>query len=205
MATVITSPADIVNLALSRIGVAERVGSIFEGSRESKVAIDVYSQTRDELLRNGDYDFSKRIINMTLLKQAPDGGYFPPNPWNGTLNPPPPWRFAYAYPDSCIKIRAVKPAPQFIMDFDPQPKVFSLQNDNYFTPPQKVILCNVPDAMLVFTAQVTDPTVFDADFVEAFAAALGRRLAPVLKGMDAVKLAAVDEVQATAVAQSNQG
>jgi len=205
MTSIITSPADMINLALGRIGYGDRIGSIYEGSKAAKQAIDIYSQTRDELLREGDYGFAERNVSMTLLKQAPAGGYFPPNQWNGMNNPPPPWAFEYQYPSSCLKVRAVKPVPLFVQNFDPQPNVFAVENDNFFTPPQKVILCNIPNAMLVFTGQITDPTTWEADFISAFAAELGLRLAPVLANMDAAKFEAADAAQAEARADAEEG
>ncbi len=205
MVAIISSPADMVNLAAGRIGFADRIGSIYEGSKLAKQAMDIYSQTRDEMLRAVDYGFAEQNIQLTQLKAAPDGGYFPPNLWDGTVNPPPPWIFTYAYPDTCLKVRSIKPIPLFVMNFDPQPNVFTIQNDNYYTPSRKVILCNVPDAMGVITGQITDPTRWEVDFIEAFAAELGRRLAPVLANMDAAKFAAADAAQATAVAAAQEG
>lgn len=205
MAAIISTPADVVNLALSRIGQADRIGSIYEGSKAAKAAIDVYSQTRDELLRDGDYGFAERNVAASLLKFAPPDGYFPPNLWDGTLYPPTPWLYEYAYPDDCLKVRSVKPQPLFVMNFDPQPNVFRIENDKYYTPSRKVILCNVENAMLVYSAQVTDPTVWEADFIEMFAAALGRKMAPVLATMDVAKFEAADEAQAHAIAATTQG
>ena len=205
MATVIVSPADVVNLALAGIGRRDRIGSIYEGSAGAKAALDLYSQTRDEMLRSVDYGFAERNVNMELLKSANAGGYFPPNQWNGTVNPPPGYLFSYAYPDDCLKVRAIKSQPLFTLDYDPQPVVFKIENDNYFTPSRKVILCNIESAQMVYTAQITDPTRWEADFVAAFAAELGRRLAPTLANMDAAKFAAAVAGQATAVAERTEG
>lgn len=200
----ITSPADAVNLALRRIGYKGRVGNLFEGSAAAKDALDIYAQTRDELLRKGDWGFAERNLNMALLKSAPVGGYIPPNVWTPAF-PPLPWRFEYAYPGDCLDVRAIKAEALFVIDFDPQPVTFTIANDNTFAPPQKVILCNVPNAILTYTGQVTDPTTWEADFVEAFSAALGRRLAPALVGMEAAKLIVSDEQASSSVAQSVQG
>jgi hypothetical protein len=205
MSAVVTSPEDVVNLALTRIGYTMRVVNMFEGSPQANAALNVYSQTRDEMLRAVDYGFAERNVNLELLKQAPVTGYFPPNQWNGANNPPPPWVFEYTYPADCLKVRSVKPVPLFVIDFDPQPNVFAVENDNYYTPSRKVILCNVEDAQLVYTGQVTDPTLWEDDFVEALAAALGRRLAPVLKDLNVAKFAAGDEAQAAATAEGRQG
>ncbi len=206
MALALSSPSDIVNLTLTRIGFkGDRVGNLYEGSMVAKLALDIYAQTRDEMLRGGDWGFAERNVNMTLLKTANVGGYFPPNQWDGNVNPPPPWLFEYAYPDDTLKVRAIKPAPLFVMNFDPQPVVFSIENDKYFTPSRKVILCNVPDAMLVYTGQVTDPQLWEADFVESFSAELGLRLAPTLANMDMAKMEAADAAQSKAKADMTQG
>lgn len=200
----ITSPADVVNVALQRIGYKGRVGNLFEGSTAAKDALDIYAQTRDEILRSGDWGFAERNLNMEMLKAAPPGGYVPPNVWT-PASPPLPWLFEYAYPDDCLDVRAIKASELFVIDFDPQPIVFTVANDNTFDPPKKVILCNVPTAILTYTGQVTDPSTWEADFVEAFAATLGRRLAPALVGMEAAKLIVADEQASTAKAAAVQG
>lgn len=206
MALALSSPADILNLTLTRIGYkGPRVGTLYEGSAAAMLALDIYAQTRDEMLRDGDWGFAERNVNMTLLKQAPAGGYFPPNQWDGTVNPPPPFLFEYAYPDDCLKVRSVKQAPLFVMNFDPQPVVFAVENDKYFTPSRKVILCNVRDAQLVYTGQVTDPQLWETDFVEAFSAELGFRLSPTLANLDVTKFEAADAAQAKAKADSTEG
>lgn len=204
MVASITSPADVVNVALQRIGYKGRVGNLFEGSAAAKDALDIYAQTRDELLRKGDWGFAERNVSPPLLKFAPAGGYTPPNVWTPAF-PPLPWRFEYAYPDDCLDVRALKAASIFVMEFDPQPAVFTIANDNALAPPKKVILCNIADAILTYTGQVTDPSLWEADFVEAFAAALGRRLAPALVGMEAAKLIVSDEQASNAIALSVQG
>lgn len=204
MAASVTSPADLVNVALQRIGYKGRVGNLFEGSAAAKDALDIYAQTRDEILRKGDWGFAERNVALALLKSAPADGYTPPNVWTPAF-PPLPWRFEYLYPDDCLDVRAVKPQSMFVMDFDPQPILFTIANDGALVPPRKVILCNVADALLTYTGQVTDPASWEADFVEAFAAALGRRLAPSLVGMEAARLIVADEQMSTAVALSVQG
>lgn len=205
MAFVITSPSGMINLALARIGKKDFIGNLYEGSEAARVALRIYSETRDEMLRAFDWGFAERNINMTLLKSAPVGGYFPPNVWNPATNPPPPWAFEYGYPSDCLKVRSVKPVPMFVQNFDPQPNVFSVENDNALNPAQKVILCNVPSAMLVYTGQVTDPLTWEADYVDALAGKLGLRLAPALANMDAAKLEASDAAQSTAVAEAEEG
>lgn len=199
-----TSPADVVNVALARIGYKLRVGSLYDGSLASSKALDIYAQTRDELLRQNDWQFAERNVALTLLKAAPPGGYVPPNGWTSAF-PPLPWLFEYDYPTDCLKVRSLKPTSIFVPNFDPQPNVYGLANDNSYTPAAKVILCNVPSAILTYTGQVTDPATWEADFGEGVAAALGRRLSPVLSGLDVTKLAAADEQASINTAELEEG
>lgn len=206
MVASLSNPAALANYALVRMGFKQRVGSLFDGSEAGKQLLDIYSQTRDELLREGEFGFAERDVNMTLLKSAPIGGYIPPNYWNSSTNPPPPWLYEYAYNDDVLKVRAIKQQPFFVMNFNPQPVVYRVLNDNSYTPAQRVIVCNVPSAILTYTAQVTDPETWSVDFVEAFAASLARRL-PALNmgGAEGVKMEAADEQQEIMIAKGQQG
>jgi hypothetical protein len=199
------SPADIVNQALARIGYKLRVGSLFDGSLAAKKALDIYVQTRDALLRDGDWPFAERNVAGTLLKSAPVGGYIPPNGWNPATNPPIPWLYELAWPADCLKVRAVKPTPIFVPNFNPQPNIFTVLNDNAFAPPQRVICCNVTSAIIVYTGQVTDPTTFPSDFVSLFADALGEGLSPLLASLDVMKIKAAEMQSDEGKAMMEQG
>ncbi len=199
----VQSPADAVNAALVRLGYRLRVGSLFDGSDAAKNALDVYAQTRDELLRQNDWGFAERNIAATLLKSAP-AAYVPPTVWNPALNPPLPWRFEYVYPGDCLKVRAVKPTPIFLPDYDPQPFVFSVINDNLLNPPAKAIVCNAANAILVYTGQVTDPITWEADFTEAFIDALAEVMAP-STNPEMLKLLVPASAQTQAIAEREQG
>lgn len=124
----VSTPADVLNLTLRRIGYKLRVSNLYDGSEAATAALDIYAQTRDDLLRDGDWDFAQRNITMTLLKAAPSGGYFPPNLWNETDYPPWPWLYSYTYPSDCLKVRKVKAAPMFMVNMSPQPSNYSVVN-----------------------------------------------------------------------------
>lgn len=206
MSTVITTVEDVVNLALGRIGYDGRIGSIYEGSRAAKKSLDIYGQTRDDMLRDSNWPFASRTITATLLKSAPAGGYIPPNGWNPANHPPQPWSFEYEYPSDCLEARACKPSALFVPNFAPQYYPFAVANDANYTPARRVILSNVASALLIYCAQVTDPSQWPPDFIEAFAAALGQRLAPdLMKSLDMAKLEAADSAAETAEADRRQG
>jgi hypothetical protein len=199
------SPADVTNAALVRIGYRLRVGSLFDGSLAAKKALDIYAQTRDELLRQNDWYFAEGNVILTLQKQAPAGGYVPPTIWNPATNPPLPWLYQYAYPQDALKIRAVKGQPLFIPSMDPNYNNFDTPNDNTLNPPAKVIVCNVANAVGVYTRQVTDPSNWDSDFGEALVAAYARRLIPGLGNPELLKIAAPDEMQQQQIAETTLG
>ena len=203
MAASVSSPADVVNLALARIGYKLRISDLYDGSAPAKVALTVYAQTRDELLSDGNWEFAERNTPGVLLKQAPVGGYIPPTVWTSAY-PALPWMYSYQFPSDALKVRAVKTTPLFGFNPDPQAQLYSIDNDNGFAPPQRVVLCNLANAIIVYTGQVTDPTTWDVAFVEAMAAAVGRRMAPQLVGLDGAKLAASDEQVEGQIARMTQ-
>lgn len=193
MTVSIQTPADLANNALTRLGYRLRVGTLVDGSNQSQVILQVYGQTRDEMLRNFDYDFARRTISLVLLKSAPPGGYFPPDTWNPATMPPAGFLFEYVYPSDCVKIRNLVPQPSFVVNMNPEPIDWTEFNDNGYTPPKRTIVTNVESAIATYSGRVTDPTNWDVAFSEAFAAALARRIGPSLVSLDAAKAEGADE------------
>lgn len=200
MAVSTSTPADLANNAITRLGFKTRVGSLLDGGPAATAFLQVYGQTRDDLLRNFDYDFALRMVTGTLLKSAPVGGYFPPNLWDPTVNPPIGWLYEYAFPSDALKIRNIKPQPAFNVNANPLPVDWTEYNDNNYTPTRRTILTNTPSAIIAYTGRITDPTVWDVAFTEALAAALARRVGPSLVGLEPAKAEAQDEQ--VSVAQS---
>lgn len=196
------SPADVVNISLARMGYKKRISNLYDGSEAASRALDIYAQTRDDMLRDGQWPFCHREVVASLLKTGPEN-YFD-SPWDATTMPPRPWRYEYTYPDDCLKVRQIKGQPGFAFNPSPTPVLWSVLNDNGYSPPRRVIVANVPDAILVYAGQVTDPTQWPADFVDAVAAELARRLKPGLLGQ-LTQMDMVDTAQSVASASSEQG
>lgn len=205
MASALQDIASVVNVALVKIGWKQGIGDLRDGSAAASLALDIYSQTRDELLRKTTWGFAERNIVLTLLKSAPAGGYVPPIVWNPTDYPPQAYWYEYAYPDDCLLIRAVKPSVVFVPNFDPTPNVFSIANDNAFAPPRRVILTNVANALAVYTGQIGNPSTWDVGFAEALIDELGKRLAPALTGLEAAKMESVAAANSSSRAAVEQG
>ncbi len=208
MTAVFTTPEDLVNDALVRIGWrGPRVGSLYDGSEPAKVALDLYGQTRDQLLRNGNWSFAQRDASLAATKTAPAGGYVTA-PWTNAY-PPVPWQYQYDYPGDCLKIRSIKKPPLFIPEWEPKNVNYDVFNDNSDTDAVvKAIIADVgPTILIVYTGQVVDPTNWEASFCETFSAELARRMAPRLANLQTAQLAGADEAitMAAATGPTQQG
>jgi hypothetical protein len=169
MAASVTSPADAVNLALRRIGYQLRVGHLYDGSKAANNALDIYAQTRDALLRDGDWGFAQATTAAVASGQAA----------------PTPWAVSYQYPADCLRVRNLI-AAAFDAN-DPLPVLWEIATDAVAG---TVILTNEANAKLVYTRQVTNPALWDPLFVETFADELAKGLAPVLASLEAEKVPA---------------
>ncbi|MEI6282504.1 MAG: hypothetical protein WCP82_07290 [Alphaproteobacteria bacterium] len=179
MSAVLTTPVDICNAALGKLGAGIRLGSLLDGSVAGKIALDTYGQTRDKLLRDGNWGFARRDAVMVLLKSAPAGGYAV-TAWNSVTHPPLPWKYAYRYPADCLKVRSIRRTPVFLPEFDPQPVVFDTPNTVVVATEQKVIVTQVASAVLTYTGQVVDPALWEASFVQVMVDAMAEIFAPTL-------------------------
>ncbi len=183
-----SSPEDIVNIALAKVGYKLRVGSLTtEGTLHAKKALDIYAQTRDALLRAGDFGFSKQIIAATATGQPP----------------PFPWSAEYAYPQTCLKVRQIFDASYVAAPNDPLPYDWEIGNNSLGN---RVVWCDARGATFVVTSQITNPVQWDTLFVRMFADDLARTLVPVLMGGgDMIKPLTDEQQVATQAAESTVG
>lgn len=178
MVASVQNPADMVNLALARIGSKHSIGDIFDGSMESNIALNVYSQTRDAVLMTNDWDFAQKIVLA-----AATGG-----------TPPSNWTNEYTYPADCLRIRSIYNSVYLADKNNPLPTRWKL-GDSVVN--NKVVWCNVASATFIYTAQVTNPLYWGSLFVDMFSVELGKTLALALGVQDAGKM--MLEVEKTAV------
>lgn len=199
-----TTAVDIVNLALTRIKYTTPIGSFFEGSTASRVAVQVYAQTRDALFSSKDWEFLRKEVSLgNPVKTAPAGGYGA-TPWDPTTNPVVPWIYEYFYPADCIEIRSLRPTPVFIPEFAPQFTRFVTAFDS----PNKVVLTNLYQPLANITARVVDPDEWqDAMFTETLIDALAVQFEKHFGDGDPnkINLAERDTAQAMAVADTRRG
>lgn len=168
MAVSIRYPEDVINLALVDIGYKRLIGSVYDGSDAANLALNIYSETRDEVLRGYDWGFAEKIVPGVVAAS--------PAPF--------PWSVAYNYPADCIKIRNIFNAAHAGDPNNPLPVLYTVAND---PTAGKVILTNVTVATLVYTGQITNPQFWEPGFISVLTLKLSKRLAPALAELEALK------------------
>lgn len=187
------SEVDICNLALGNLGDDATVASLDppEGSAQADHCARFYPMARDLVLDAHRWGFATRRISLALL----------------SMTPPSSWRYAYALPGDALNLVSVL-APDALDDnsvgvpafagygcvpveqpgnYTPQPFVTEIADDG--TP---VLYTDQEDAVLRYTARVTDPSTFPPTVVQGIAVLLASMLAgPVLKGETGIKAAAL--------------
>ena len=177
------SEVDICNLALGHLGDTATVSSINppEGSIQAEHCQRFYYPARDALLEMHSWGFATKRVTLALLSTT----------WTE-------WQYAYAVPSDAINLIAVMP-PDATSDYSvginymfsqtglpmvaggiyqPQPYSWEIQADG-----SQIIYTNQENAVLRYTAQITDTTQFSPLFVISLTYLLASYLAgPVIKG-----------------------
>lgn len=180
------SEVDICNLALGNLGDIANVSSIDppEGSAQAQLCAQFYPIARDSLLEMHTWGFCTMRANLPLLQDL-----------SGQQTQ---WQYIYQAPSNVLNYIAVLDqnamddySQQFPMAYT---QVGLVNNGQGLYTPQdfvveslvdgtQVIYTNQDNAMLRYTAKVTDPTKFTPLFVEALSHYLSAKLAgPLLKG-----------------------
>lgn len=182
------SPVDICNAALDQISARATVTSIdpSDGTQAADICARHYQPCMDSLFRSALWNCARfqTPAGLTLLKaragtpENPDG--------TTTPNPPMPWMYEYACPSAPYMLRGryivpivqtgtgttpplmtgpVTILPAFAAG-DIIPFIVGTDVDKSGNI-QRVILTNQPDAQMVYTARIDDPTLWDPEFRQA--------------------------------------
>lgn len=190
----------IVNMALAEIRARTNVTSInpSDGTKAGDLAALMYQPRFDGLARAAHWNCLKWQASLTLAKAASGT---PENPTGADPQPPAPWQYEYAWPSSpfCLKPRYIVPpinsagGVPFLTNLGLMQPPLSLRSAIPFTVSAdsdadgnavKVILTNIAQASLVYTARITDPNLWDSNFVEAFVMVLSAWFAEPITGSD---------------------
>jgi hypothetical protein len=181
----------ICNLALSRMGSVSGIQSLdttVDTSTEAAQCAIWYPQDRDALLTDWPWNWTR---GSAVLAQV-----------NTTYPATPEWQYSYRYPVDCLSaIRVVptcppQPAPGTIPqttgiggpyqvfqdrwwkrpEGEPWPWSFNVESDSV----GRLIVTDLPNAVLLYTRALSDPTQFGTDFVDLLAWRLAMDLAVAL-------------------------
>lgn len=166
------APEDLLNQALLQIGwQGKPIADIYEGSKQSRAGLEIYGETRDEVLAQRDWPFALREVALAASGQIP----------------PSPWANEFTYPSDCLRVRGVRPGPLVptgtpAREFDPQPVLWRPWNDNRPTTPIRAILCDLSVAVLIYTGRVTSPVTWEPEYTRTLVDRLAMKLAFKLAG-----------------------
>lgn len=149
---------EICNVALSRVG-AGSIQSLTEATREARACRTHYELARDAALRDHDWPFARKRADLAVLTETVDD-----------------WDYVYQYPADCVAARLILN----VASVDPKDRIPFEVGVNA-AKSSRVILTDEEDAILVYTALVSNTVVYDALFVDALAWRLAAELAVPLR------------------------
>lgn len=149
-----TSPVDVCNIALKRLG-TDAIVAFDEGSSRADLCAQLYQPTVDRMLREHEFNFAQIRVTLAPLATAPDWGYVK----------------AYAYPTKpyCLKVNATDP---FDAEYDVENAINSAGDIT-----GKVIVTDESQLSIRYTGRIEDVAQWDASFVDAVAMSLAAQMA----------------------------
>lgn len=167
------SPVDLCNLALSRAGGHRitQITALGEASNEARQCAIKYPGARRVALRNHPWRFASKRAVLAYIGEGNSE-----------------FRYRYQYPADCLQIRGIEAFGMPRRDGEPVlPFETELGADN-----TRTIVCDIAEAVLVYTVDIEDPNVWDSLFFDALAWQLGAELALAL-GNDGNKARFLEE------------
>jgi len=163
---------NICNLALSHIGVFSKIQSLSESTKEARECNLLYATARNAVLEDLDWNFARKQMYLALLDETYTG-----------------WAYAYQYPTDCIIARKIFNEGEVDSntagwDTDNKDNIldkveFEIRASSNLD--RRIILTNQEDAILLYTAKVTDVNMFSSQFIDALAWRLAAELAVPLR------------------------
>lgn len=179
------SDVDICNMALAHIGSDTIVASITppDGSVEAGHCARFYPIARTECMDWGSWAFALKRVALSAV-----------------ANPSQAWGYAYALPSDMLSAkRVIQTGVLTGFGFSPslngfltpdETAVFSERGSADFTIEGDTLLTNEPEAVLLYTRDITDTSKFTPQFIVALSYLLASFLAgPIIKGSEGAKTA----------------
>jgi hypothetical protein len=158
----VATELQVVNQALGELNILP-LASLAGTEHQAVLASSILADARDSLLRDHAWNFANREEELTAT----------------VVLDPEPRGFIYAYelPDDCVCARKIYP---YGNPHNPIP--FSIvYSEDVAEDIRPVLLTNIPEAYLQYTARIVDPGLWDAGFTRTMVAYMAFRLS-VMKG-----------------------
>jgi hypothetical protein len=184
-------PETICNNALSRLGITTYVDDLETDQTNEAETLNVfYEDALETVLAAFPWPFA--TLRKILAPLVSDG-----EPPRGA------WKYIFKLPDDCVSARQIWPSgtalgltgywlgdPRRTLRADDR---IPFAIEKAVSDDSRVLLCDLSDPILFYTAKVADPTKFPALFVDAFAACLAMHVAIPLTGKAEFKKAMKEE------------
>jgi hypothetical protein len=156
------SPVDICNVALSRIGVKQRIAALTENSEAARLCNLNYETVLDATLSQDEWPFATRRAPLALIEADPDTE----------------WAFRYALPEDCVCAQRIESGFGNRQTDLACAVKFRLEAD---TGNQRTtLLADKPEPILVYTTRSQPSSLYPAWFVNLLQWNLAVELAPAL-------------------------
>jgi hypothetical protein len=147
------SEVKICNTSLSHLG-AYLINSLSDASQEARQCSLLYDDARDKALRDFPWAFAEKVAPLGLLSSVSPTRH----------------DYAYQYPSDCVNARLIYDETD---SDDPIPFRVVVKSDLS----SKMIITDEAEAILIYTARVTDPNLFDPSFTSTLSWRLAADLA----------------------------
>lgn len=167
------SKVQIAKLALQHIGDRYDISDITEATPEAEQVNLLFDDTRDALLRQHPWAFATKYTSPAALSGTAPGH----------------WEYMFLYPTDCVRmLGVVNPLGKD----QPHVKFEVARNSSG----KRVILSDIQQPEIFYTARIEDTTDYDPEFVMAFSYVLAARLVMPLVGERSIAADLYQQAQA---------
>lgn len=155
---------EICNLAIGHLGIAVAIANVdTERSTEALACRTFYEITRDNTLRDFDWGFARKFAALGLVEEDPNQD----------------WHYSYRYPSDCVLFRKIQSGFRIDTNTNQIPFLQSSDDDG------RLIFTDTEDAIGVYTAKITDTSIYTTDFIMALSYRLAMYIGPQITGGNA--------------------
>lgn len=141
--------AKVVNIALARIGQREFIDELDENTPSARVANELFGDARDVVFESFPWPFATKRSDLALITDGERDG----------------WEYAYALPADCISPRSIYSGKRSPAADERIP--YALEHDA--TTSAQILLTDMEDAQLIYTARIETVALWPPSFVDALA------------------------------------